>query len=81
MYLRGRRHNLLVEPASRTDVYRTAPIPRAIRIINEVVAAMPQFDWFHMRESELCEIVTSYLAGAQTSQRQLQICEHNTLSS
>jgi hypothetical protein len=47
-FLRGRHHEYLAVPASRTNLYRTAPLPRAIRYI-------------HMKEGRLSEIASSYL--------------------
>jgi hypothetical protein len=60
-FLRGRHHEYLTVPASRTNLYRTVPLPRAIRYINGIIAEVPECDVFHMIEGRLSEIVSSYL--------------------
>jgi hypothetical protein len=58
-FLRGRHH--VAVPASRTNLYRTAPFPRAIRYINGIILEVLKCDVFHMKEGRLSEIASSYL--------------------
>jgi hypothetical protein len=60
-FLRGRHHEHLAVPASRTNLYRTAPLPRVIRYINGIIAEVSEYDVFHMNEGRLSEIASSYL--------------------
>jgi hypothetical protein len=55
-FLRGRQHEYLAVPASRTDLYRMAPIPRAIRYINGIITDDPKFDVYHMKKGKLYAI-------------------------
>jgi hypothetical protein len=60
-FLRGRQHEYLAIPASRTNLYRVAPIPRAIRYINGVITDDPDFDVYRLKRGKLYAIVSSYL--------------------
>jgi hypothetical protein len=61
-FLRGRQHEHLTAPASRTNLYGVAPIPRAIRYINDIITDDPDFDVFRMKEGKLHAIASSYLS-------------------
>jgi hypothetical protein len=62
-FLRRRHYEYLAVPGSRTNLYRTATLPRAIRYLNGIIADVPEFDVFHMKRGRLFEIVSSYLFG------------------
>ncbi|XP_077296899.1 uncharacterized protein LOC143918743 [Arctopsyche grandis] len=62
-YVRGRYHHLMVVPPAHTIRFRMAPIPRAIRFLNEIVAAVPECDIFHLGERRLSDIILTYLSG------------------
>jgi hypothetical protein len=59
-FLRGRQHEYLAVPASRTNLYRVAPIPRAIPYINGIITDDPDFDIYRMKKEILCAIASSY---------------------
>jgi hypothetical protein len=65
-FLRGRQREYLAVPASRTNLYRVAPIPRAIRYIhtyiNGIITDDPDFDIYRMKEVKLCAIASWYLS-------------------
>ncbi|XP_077293472.1 uncharacterized protein LOC143916317 [Arctopsyche grandis] len=66
-YVRGRHHHLLAVPPARTVLFRMAPIPRAIRLLNEIVAAETECDIFHLSERKLSEITLTHLSGSLRS--------------
>lgn len=47
-YVRGRHHCLLVVLPARTFLYRMTPIPRAIHLLNDIVAGVFEYDILHL---------------------------------
>lgn len=43
--------------SARTVLYHMSPIPRSIRLIKEIVAAMPKYDIFNLSKRRLSEII------------------------
>lgn len=51
------RRCLMVVPAARTVLHRMSRVPRAIRFIDEIVAAGSECDVFHRNRRRLSEII------------------------
>ncbi|KAG7294959.1 hypothetical protein JYU34_002355 [Plutella xylostella] len=45
-FMRARRHMLLAEAPSRTNLYRESPVPRGRRLLARLLAAQPGVDLF-----------------------------------
>jgi hypothetical protein len=55
----------LAVPASRTNLYRVAPIPRAIRYmytVNGIITDDLDFNDYRVKQGKLCAIESSYLS-------------------